>query len=112
MIKKFIMMAGLLGLCHFASAYEQKEVKIFSESMQKEVPATVITPDGYEKGEDYPVCISFMDTATTTLTGGPTTVMWDVWPTVTMSWWWSLTEASAAGILILRSCRNTGMRLS
>ena len=52
MIKKFIMMAGLLGLCHFASAYEQKEVKVFSESMQKDVPATVITPDGYENGEN------------------------------------------------------------
>ena len=49
------MMAGLLRLCHFVYAYEQKEVKIFSESMQKDVPATVITPDGYEKGEDYPV---------------------------------------------------------
>lgn len=55
MIKKFIMMAGLLMLCHFASAYKQKEVFVYSESMRKDVPVTVITPDGYWKGKNYPV---------------------------------------------------------
>ena len=55
MMKRFIMMAGLLMLCHFASAYRQKEVFVYSESMNKDIPATVITPDGYWKGKDYPV---------------------------------------------------------
>ena len=55
MMKKFIMMAGLLMLCHFASAFTQKEVAVYSESMQKDVPASVITPDGYEDGNDFPV---------------------------------------------------------
>ena len=55
MMRKFIMMAGLLMLCHFASAYKQKEIFVYSESMQKDVPVTVITPDGYWKGKDFPV---------------------------------------------------------
>ena len=49
------MIAGLLMLCHFASAYKQKEVLVYSESMNKDVPVTVITPDGYWKGKSYPV---------------------------------------------------------
>lgn len=36
-------------------AYEQKELKVWSEKMDKDVPITVITPLGYEKGESYPV---------------------------------------------------------
>lgn len=38
MMKRFIVMAGLLMLCHFASAYRQKEVLVYSESMNKDIP--------------------------------------------------------------------------
>ena len=41
--------------CHFASAYKQKEVFVHSESMSKDVPVTIVTPDGYSKGNNYPV---------------------------------------------------------
>ena len=47
MVKKLILAAGLLVLCHMASAYRQKEAFVYSESMNKDVPVTVITPDGY-----------------------------------------------------------------
>ena len=55
MSRKLIVVAGLLMLCHIAFAYRQKEAFVYSESMNKEVPVTVITPDGYWKGKDYPV---------------------------------------------------------
>lgn len=41
--------------CNFASAYRQNEILVYSESMDKDVPVNVITPDGYRKGNDYPV---------------------------------------------------------
>lgn len=42
-------------LCHIAFAFRQKEVFVYSGAMEKEVPVTVITPDGYWKGKEFPV---------------------------------------------------------
>lgn len=55
-MKRIIMFAaGLILLCTSTHAFEQKEVKVFSKSMNKDVPVTVITPDCYETGNTYPV---------------------------------------------------------
>ena len=54
-MKKSIIIAGLLMLCHLASAYRHEEVSVYSEAMKKDVPASVITPGGYENGKSYPV---------------------------------------------------------
>ena len=49
------VIAGLLLLCTTSHAYKQKEVNVRSEKMDKDVPVTVITPDGYSKGKAFPV---------------------------------------------------------
>ena len=38
MMKRFMMMAGLLMLCHCASANRQKEAFVYSESKNKDIP--------------------------------------------------------------------------
>ena len=43
-----------MGTQH-AMAYEQKEIAVWSESMNKEVKTTVITPDDYNKVNSFPV---------------------------------------------------------
>ena len=50
-----LIAAGLLSLCYTASAFKESDIKVLSESMNKEIPVTVITPDGYENGHEYPV---------------------------------------------------------
>jgi S-formylglutathione hydrolase FrmB len=54
-MKKFLFVSALLFISHIASAYKQKEVFVYSESMSKDVPVTVITPDSYRKGKAFPV---------------------------------------------------------
>lgn len=54
-MRKFLFVSALLLLGHIASAYKQKEVSVHSESMDKDVPVTVITPDSYRKGKAFPV---------------------------------------------------------
>ena len=55
-MKRIALLAiGLLSLCHRASAFKETDIKVMSESMNKEIPVTIITPEGYEKGQEYPV---------------------------------------------------------
>ena len=54
-MRKFLFVSALLFISHIASAYKQKEVFVYSESMSKDVPVTVITPDSYRKGKAFPV---------------------------------------------------------
>ena len=49
-------------LCPAMHAFRQKEINIRSEKMDKDVPVTVITPDGYRKGKAFPVECQFCDT--------------------------------------------------
>ena len=55
MKKSLLLLAGLLMLCPAMHAFRQKEINIRSEKMDKDVPVTVITPDGYRKGKAFPV---------------------------------------------------------
>lgn len=55
-MKRIVLLAaGLLSLCYSASAFRERDIKVMSESMNKEIPVTVITPEGYESGNEYPV---------------------------------------------------------
>ena len=47
--------AGLLIFCTTSHAFRQEAVNVRSEKMDKDVPVTVITPDGYGEKEAYPV---------------------------------------------------------
>ena len=47
--------AGLLIFCTTSHAFRQEAVNVRSEKMDKDVPVTVITPDGYGDKEAYPV---------------------------------------------------------
>ena len=48
-------MAALLFLMGMPSqAFKQKEVSVRSDKMNKDVPVTVITPDSYKKGKEFP----------------------------------------------------------
>ena len=49
------IMAGLMMFCSTTYAFNQKEINVRSEKMKKDVPVNVITPDGYDQGEEYPV---------------------------------------------------------
>lgn len=55
MKKTFVLMAGLFLLCSTAFAFTQKEVNVRSDKMNKDVPVTVITPEGYGVEKAYPV---------------------------------------------------------
>ena len=57
MIRKTLLFicTSLVLLCHTASAYRQEVVMVRSESMDKDVPVTVITQDSYDGGRDFPV---------------------------------------------------------
>lgn len=55
MKKSLIIIAGLVSLCFTSHAFKGQEIAVRSESMNKDVNVTVITPDGYKKGEAFPV---------------------------------------------------------
>lgn len=55
MKRTLIIIAGLLMLCTSSYGFKQKEVAVRSESMDKDVPVTVITPDRYRKEKAFPV---------------------------------------------------------
>lgn len=55
MKRAFAFISVLLMICSSAYAYKQKEISIYSQSMNKDVPVTVITPDCYKKGKAFPV---------------------------------------------------------
>ena len=54
-MKNILLISCLISLCITASAFELKEVNIWSDSMQKDVPVTVITPEAYNPSESYAV---------------------------------------------------------
>ena len=48
------ILAILLFLCSFLGfSFAEKEVKVYSKSMKKDIPVTVILPDGYSKDKSY-----------------------------------------------------------
>ena len=48
------ILAILLLLCSFLGfSFVEKEVKVYSKSMKKDIPVTVILPDGYSKDKSY-----------------------------------------------------------
>lgn len=55
MKRTFITVIATIGLCLNASAFAEKIVNVRSESMNKDIPVTVITPDSYQKGKAFPV---------------------------------------------------------
>lgn len=55
MRRSILAVFSLLALSFAASAYNIKEVKVFSESMKKDVPVTVVTPNTYVNGTEFPV---------------------------------------------------------
>lgn len=44
-----------LGLSLSASAFTVLDINVFSESMQKDIPVTVVTPENYDAGSSFPV---------------------------------------------------------
>ncbi len=55
-MKKILgLLAGLLMICQAAGAFRQETVNVRSEGMDKDVPATVIVPEGYDEGTAFPV---------------------------------------------------------
>lgn len=55
MLKKLVSAVILCVLAHAALAFTQEEVRIHSDSMKKDVPVTVITPEDYNPAKSYPV---------------------------------------------------------
>lgn len=51
----FSLTAVLLIFCSTSYAFNQEEVQVRSEKMNKDVPVTVITPEGYGEKDAYPV---------------------------------------------------------
>ena len=54
-MKKFLLVQCLISLCFSASAFVEKDLNVWSEGMQKNIPVTVITPDSYTPSKSYPV---------------------------------------------------------
>lgn len=55
-MKKFLLtFTILLTFSHASSAYKESEIMVKSESMNKDIPVTVITPDSYDVGKKFPV---------------------------------------------------------
>ena len=55
MKRTLALFTGILMICSSAYAYRQKEISVYSQSMSKDVPVTVITPDCYKKEKAFPV---------------------------------------------------------
>lgn len=55
MKKTLLTAAAMLTLCLSASAFKEQEINVKSESMGRDIPVTVITPDCYDEGEAFPV---------------------------------------------------------
>ena len=54
-MRKLITLTTALVLCQNVFAFSEKEIFVRSGAMDKDIPVTVITPDGYEEGRSYPV---------------------------------------------------------
>lgn len=55
MRKIILTTIALTTLCLSAAAFNEKEINVYSKSMDKEVPVTVITPDSYDDKAEFPV---------------------------------------------------------
>ncbi len=55
MKKIFLTAIALTALCLSAAAFNENEIKVYSKSMDKDVPVTVITPDSYDNTAEFPV---------------------------------------------------------
>ena len=54
-MKRYILLAFAIAAFSInASAFKEKEIQVRSEKMNKDVPVTVITPDGYKKNKENP----------------------------------------------------------
>ena len=54
-MKKILLVQFLLTLGLSLAAFNQHDINVWSEGMQKDVPVTVITPDSYDASLRYPV---------------------------------------------------------
>ena len=54
-MKKIPLTLFFMTLCLSLAAFNQYDIKVWSEGMQKDVPVTVITPDSYDSAQNYPV---------------------------------------------------------
>ena len=50
-----LTMVSLCALCVTAHAYKVQELNVYSQSMKKDVPVIIVTPDSYDAGESFPV---------------------------------------------------------
>ena len=55
MKKSILSFAILLFFCLNASAFKTEEVMVYSYSMEKDIPVTIITPDSYRTKRAFPV---------------------------------------------------------
>ena len=55
MKRAILMIAASVLLSIPSFAFKQEEIQVYSKSMEKDVPVTVITPEKYKKGKEYPV---------------------------------------------------------
>lgn len=55
-MKRFsAIVAGMFLLCTTIYAFEQKEINVRSEKMNRDIPITVITPESYDTTKTFPV---------------------------------------------------------
>ncbi len=54
-MRKVLTAVAFIAFCLNVSAFSEKVVNVRSESMGKDVPVTVITPDSYKKEKAFPV---------------------------------------------------------
>ncbi|MGC6324847.1 hypothetical protein ACMXY9_07770 [Pasteurella multocida] len=55
-MKKWILISSLsLGLCYSVSAvaFSEKNVEVYSQAMNKNIPVTIVLPEGYASSNKY-----------------------------------------------------------
>lgn len=54
-MRKVLTAVAFIAFCLNVSAFNEKVVNVRSESMKRDIPVTVITPDSYEEKDRFPV---------------------------------------------------------
>lgn len=54
-MKKLLLLQALMMISVLANAFQQDDIDVYSKKMNKDVPVTVVTPDGYASGGKLPV---------------------------------------------------------
>lgn len=49
------MVVAVVMFCGSLSAAQVSDIQVYSKSMDKDITCSVVTPDGYDKGQEYPV---------------------------------------------------------